>query len=66
MPVGKFELVKLIKGSSKVIYFVSCVKTAPMHVPKNAPTGAPAENVAKAIERSLPVLIGNALARMPS
>lgn len=39
---------------------------APMHVPKNAPTGAPAENVAKAIERSLPVLIGNALARMPS
>jgi hypothetical protein len=43
---------------------VSCVRTAPMVMPKEAPTGAPAEKVAKAKDRIREG--GNAWARMPS
>ena len=57
---------KTNNGSSKLIYLVNCVKMAPRHIPKNPPIGAPAAKVANPIERSLPVLRGNALARIPS
>jgi hypothetical protein len=42
----------------------SCVRTPPMIIPNAPPTGAPAANVAKAIERILEG--GNACARIPS
>ena len=45
-------------------YLVTCVRTPPRTRETTAPIGAPAENVANAIEREGPG--GNALARIPS
>ena len=64
-PCVEDELVFLnLKQASVVTHLVTCVRTPPRTVEKIAPIGAPAENVANAIEREGPG--GNALARIPS